>query len=61
MSTPNSPSSSSGAKPGRTNADEIIVFDSTGTALQDVASAAVVYERACASGAGLSIDLGETR
>lgn len=35
-----------GTKPGRTRNDEIIVFDSSGTALQDVAAAAVVYRRA---------------
>jgi ornithine cyclodeaminase/alanine dehydrogenase-like protein (mu-crystallin family) len=35
-----------GAAPGRTSDDDIFVFDSTGTALQDVASAAAVYERA---------------
>ena len=35
-----------GRKPGRISKEEIIVFDSTGTALQDVAAAAVVYERA---------------
>jgi ornithine cyclodeaminase/alanine dehydrogenase-like protein (mu-crystallin family) len=35
-----------GKKPGRTNDDEIIVFDSTGMALQDVVAAAIVYERA---------------
>ncbi len=35
-----------GNKPGRTNDDEIIVFDSTGMALQDVSAAAIVYERA---------------
>lgn len=27
--------------------DEVIVFDSTGTALQDVAAAAIVYEKVC--------------
>ena len=48
----------SGRKPGRLSADEIVVFDSTGTALQDVAAAALVYERALASGAGLTVDLG---
>ena len=47
-----------GTKPGRRAADEIVVFDSTGTALQDVASAAVVYERALATGAGVPIDMG---
>ena len=35
-----------GLKPGRTRPDEIIVFDSTGTALQDVAAAVSVYRRA---------------
>jgi ornithine cyclodeaminase/alanine dehydrogenase len=41
-----------GKLPGRTSADEIVVFDSTGTALQDVAAAAAVYERALAAGIG---------
>jgi alanine dehydrogenase len=35
-----------GRKPGRDSAGEIIVFDSTGTGLQDVAAAIAVYERA---------------
>lgn len=35
-----------GKKKGRTSSDEIIIFDSTGTALQDVAAAAIVYEKA---------------
>jgi ornithine cyclodeaminase/alanine dehydrogenase-like protein (mu-crystallin family) len=35
-----------GRKPARTADDEIIVFDSTGTALQDVAAAVAVYQRA---------------
>ncbi|MCI0351132.1 MAG: ornithine cyclodeaminase family protein [Acidobacteriales bacterium] len=38
-----------GRKLGRTSPEEITVFDSTGTALQDVAAAAIVYERALAS------------
>jgi ornithine cyclodeaminase/alanine dehydrogenase-like protein (mu-crystallin family) len=46
-----------GARPGRTRADEVTVFDSTGTALQDVAATAAVYERACAAGRGLRVDL----
>ena len=46
-----------GRKTGRTSDDEIIVFDSTGTALQDVAAAALVYERAVASGRGTKLDL----
>jgi len=35
-----------GKRPGRTGEGEITVFDSTGIALQDVASAAAVYEKA---------------
>lgn len=35
-----------GKKPGRTSEDEIIIFDSTGMAFQDVAAASIVYERA---------------
>jgi ornithine cyclodeaminase/alanine dehydrogenase-like protein (mu-crystallin family) len=41
-----------GRKPGRTCEKEITIFDSTGTAPQDVAAAAVVYERATESGHG---------
>lgn len=41
-----------GQRPGRTSADEVIVFDSTGTALQDVAAAALVYRKALRSGGG---------
>jgi alanine dehydrogenase len=47
----------SGRKPGRTAAGETFVFDSTGTALEDVAAAAAVYEKAVARGRGLSVDL----
>lgn len=47
-----------GRKPGRRSAHEITIFDSTGTALQDVAAAAVVYEKALGSGAGLRVVLG---
>ncbi len=46
-----------GEKPGRERADEIIIFDSTGTAIQDVASAAIVYERALKRGAGRTVTL----
>ena len=41
-----------GMKTGRESEEQVIVFDSTGTALQDVAAAAVVYEKALASGRG---------
>jgi ornithine cyclodeaminase/alanine dehydrogenase-like protein (mu-crystallin family) len=37
-----------GSKHGRRGDDEIIVFDSTGTALQDVAAAVAVYQSAIA-------------
>jgi ornithine cyclodeaminase/alanine dehydrogenase-like protein (mu-crystallin family) len=37
---------------GRSSDDEIIVFDSTGTALQDAAAAILVYERALRGGHG---------
>ncbi len=47
-----------GRKPGRRSDQEITVFDSTGTALEDVAAAVVVYERALAAGRGLAVDLG---
>lgn len=47
----------SGKKTGRATKDEIIVFDSTGTALQDVAAAVIVYERAASSEKGLLLSL----
>ena len=47
-----------GQKPGRTSDDEVVVFDSTGMALQDVAAAVVVYERALAAGRGTAVELG---
>ena len=48
----------SGAKAGRTDGAQITLFDSTGTALQDVAAAAMIYEKAEERGVGLSIQLG---
>jgi ornithine cyclodeaminase/alanine dehydrogenase-like protein (mu-crystallin family) len=47
-----------GRKPGRVSAEEIVVFDSTGVALEDVAAAALVYERAMASQAGRRVSFG---
>ena len=47
-----------GRRPGRTSPEEIILFDSTGTALQDVASAAMVYEKAEAGTPARRIALG---
>ncbi|HYX68413.1 MAG TPA: ornithine cyclodeaminase family protein, partial [Terriglobales bacterium] len=48
-----------GKKPGRRSAEEIIVFDSTGMALQDVAAAARVYEKALRAGRGLTVELAQ--
>jgi len=41
-----------GQTPGRETEDEVIVFDSTGMALQDAAVAALVLERALQRGTG---------
>jgi alanine dehydrogenase len=46
-----------GAAAGRESAEEIILFDSTGLAVQDAAAAAMIFERARAAGAGLAVDL----
>ena len=48
----------SGRRSGRHSADEITIFDSTGTALEDVAAAAVLYERAVARNDARTIQLG---
>jgi alanine dehydrogenase len=48
----------SGRRSGRHSADEITVFDSTGTALEDVAAAAMLYERAVARSDARMIYLG---
>ena len=45
-----------GKKRGRESNQEIIIFDSTGMALQDVAAAAVVYEKAHRNGSGTRLD-----
>lgn len=42
-----------GQNTGRENDAEVIVFDSTGTALQDVAAASIVYEKAISQGLGV--------
>jgi ornithine cyclodeaminase/alanine dehydrogenase-like protein (mu-crystallin family) len=47
-----------GRKRGRMSEDEITIFDSTGTALEDVAAAAVVYEKSVAKGMGLRVAFG---
>lgn len=43
---------------GRERDDEVFVFDSTGTALQDVAVASLAYRRAMERGAGIEIAFG---
>ncbi len=47
-----------GAKPGRTDDAQITLFDSTGTAVQDVAAAVRIYQRARAAGVGQAVELG---
>jgi alanine dehydrogenase len=44
---------------GRTSNEETIIFDSTGTALQDVAAASIVYEKALHAGTGVRLNLAE--
>ena len=50
-----------GTKPGRTSPSDITVFDSTGLAIQDVALAAALYERALQQGIGQPLALVPTR
>jgi ornithine cyclodeaminase/alanine dehydrogenase-like protein (mu-crystallin family) len=47
-----------GSKPGRNDDAQITLFDSTGTAVQDVAAAVRIYQRAVADGAGVRTALG---
>jgi alanine dehydrogenase len=46
-----------GTKPGRTESDGVTVFDSTGLAIQDVATAHVVYEDVGETGSGRTAEL----
>lgn len=46
-----------GGRPGRSRAEEITIFDSSGTALQDVAAAVAVYEKARRDGRGQEVAL----
>ncbi len=46
-----------GRKPGREHAGEIIVFDSTGTGLQDAAAAVAAYRRAAKDRSGMWVAL----
>lgn len=45
-----------GKKPGRESDQEVTIFDSTGMALQDVAAAVFVYEKALRQGSGVRLD-----
>ena len=49
-----------GQKAGRESDNEIIIFDSTGTALQDVAASAIVYEKAVKNKIGTSLNFSDT-
>jgi ornithine cyclodeaminase/alanine dehydrogenase-like protein (mu-crystallin family) len=44
-----------GKKPGRESEEEITIFDSTGMALQDVAAAVIVYEKAKQQNVGVRL------
>jgi alanine dehydrogenase len=46
-----------GRAPGRTSDDDITLFESLGIAIEDIACAALVYERAQARGIGTQADL----
>jgi alanine dehydrogenase len=45
-----------GRKAGRESEEEITIFDSTGMALQDVAAAAILYEKAEKQGSGVRLN-----
>ncbi len=45
-----------GDHPGRSNADEVTLFDGTGVGLQDLAVASVVVDLALARGVALEVD-----
>jgi ornithine cyclodeaminase/alanine dehydrogenase-like protein (mu-crystallin family) len=45
----------SGKRAARTSADEVFIFDSTGTALQDVVAAELVYRRGVERDRGIDV------
>jgi ornithine cyclodeaminase/alanine dehydrogenase-like protein (mu-crystallin family) len=47
----------SGRKQGRLTADELVIFDSSGSGVQDVAAAWAAYQEAVRQGIGLQFDL----
>ena len=48
-----------GVRPGRLSDSEIVIFDSTGVAIEDVAAAALAYERALADDSGQLVQLND--
>jgi ornithine cyclodeaminase/alanine dehydrogenase-like protein (mu-crystallin family) len=46
-----------GTRPGRTSSDEITIYKSMGHAMEDVVTAALVYQAALAEGLGTWFDL----
>lgn len=46
-----------GTVAGRSHNDEVTIFKSLGLAVEDVATAALVWERACARGVGVQLEL----
>lgn len=46
-----------GSRPGRGSPEEVILFDSTGTGVQDVAAAARIYQRCAGGGIGRAVSL----
>ncbi|HEX6677699.1 MAG TPA: ornithine cyclodeaminase family protein [Actinomycetes bacterium] len=46
-----------GTRPGRTSADEVTVYKSTGHAVEDAAAARLVYDRARRTGAGVTVTI----
>lgn len=48
-----------GKIPGRTSGDDVIIFDSTGKALQDVVAASIVYEKALEAGTRARLNLAD--
>jgi alanine dehydrogenase len=46
-----------GEEVGRADSDELVIFDSCGSGVQDVAAAWLAYQTACAAGIGHKLDL----
>ena len=49
-----------GRKPGRTSAEELVIFDSCGSGVQDVAAAWAAYSEAARTGIGLRFEFADT-